>query len=110
VLFNLLSNAIAFTPDGGTVEVGCVREGQQVVFEVRDHGFGIPQDYLDIVFDRFETRSSGARRRGAGLGLSIVKSFVELHGGTVEIASREGEGTLVRCHFPATPRLAEAAE
>jgi signal transduction histidine kinase len=62
------------------------------------------------VFDRFESRSAGARRRGAGLGLSIVKSFVELHGGRVEISSREGEGTLVRCRFPATPRLAEAAE
>jgi signal transduction histidine kinase len=110
VLFNLLSNAIAFTPDGGSVEIGCQRDGEKVVFEVRDHGRGIPEEYLDAVFERFESRSIGARRRGAGLGLSIVKSFVELHGGTVEIASREGEGTLVRCCFPFAPRLAEAAE
>jgi signal transduction histidine kinase len=110
VLFNLLSNAIAFTPDGGAVELDCRRDGDEVVFEVRDHGRGIPEQYLDAVFERFESRSTGARRRGAGLGLSIVKSFVELHGGHVEIASREGEGTLVRCRFPASPRLAEAAE
>ncbi|HUG60576.1 MAG TPA: ATP-binding protein, partial [Methylomirabilota bacterium] len=96
ILFNLLSNAIAFTPDGGSVEIGCRREGEDVIFEVRDHGRGIPEEYLDAVFERFETRSTGARRRGAGLGLSIVKSFVELHGGGVEIASREGEGTIVR--------------
>ncbi len=110
ILFNLLSNAISFTPDGGAVEIGCLREGEDVLFEVRDDGRGIPEDYLDAVFERFESRPTGARRRGAGLGLSIVKSFVELHGGTVEIASREGEGTLVRCRFPAAPRLAEAAE
>jgi signal transduction histidine kinase len=110
VLFNLLSNAIAFSPDGGTVEIGCQRDGAEVVFDVRDNGRGIPEEYLDVVFERFESRSAGARRRGAGLGLSIVKSFVELHGGRVEITSREGEGTLVRCRFPATPRLAEAAE
>jgi signal transduction histidine kinase len=110
ILFNLLSNAIAFSPDGGTVEIGCRREEGQVVFEIRDHGRGIPEDYVDVVFERFESRSAGARRRGAGLGLSIVKSFVELHGGAVEIASREGEGTLVRCRFPNAPRLAEAAE
>ena len=110
VLYNLLSNAVAFTPDGGTVEIGCRRQDGQVVFTVGDHGRGIPQEYLDVVFDRFEARSAGSRRRGAGLGLSIVKSFGELHGGTVEIISKEGEGTVVHCVFPLAPRLAEAAE
>jgi len=62
------------------------------------------------VFQRFESRNAGARRRGPGLGLSIVKSFVELHGGTVDIVSREGEGTTVSCRFPVGSGIAAAAE
>lgn len=110
VLFNLLSNAIAFSEDAGRVEIGCRREGEDVIFTVRDQGRGIPEDYLEAVFQRFESRTAGARRRGAGLGLSIVKSFVELHGGSVEIQSKEGYGTTVVCRFPATRKLADAAE
>lgn len=109
ILFNLLSNAVAYTPDGGTVVLSCGREGDAVVFSVRDHGRGIPEEYIQSVFERFESRSTGSRRRGAGLGLSIVKSFVELHGGTVSIASQEGQGTTVTCRLPAA-RIAEAAE
>ncbi|WP_181708611.1 PAS domain-containing sensor histidine kinase [Chthonobacter rhizosphaerae] len=103
ILYNLLSNAVAFSDDGGVVEVVCRREGRSILFTVRDHGRGIPEDYLDAVFARFESRPVGARRRGAGLGLSIVKSFVELHGGTVEIVSNEGQGTTVTCRLPDTP-------
>jgi signal transduction histidine kinase len=62
------------------------------------------------VFDRFESRNNGSRRRGPGLGLPIVKSFVELHHGTVEIASAVGRGTTVTCRLPLNPALAEAAE
>ncbi|WP_181703741.1 PAS domain-containing sensor histidine kinase [Chthonobacter albigriseus] len=110
VLFNLLSNAIAFSEDGGRVDVVCRREGEDILFTVRDQGRGIPEDYIEAVFDRFVSRATGSRRRGAGLGLSIVKSFVELHGGTVEIRSREGEGTTVTCRFPARQEIADAAE
>ncbi|WP_245294084.1 PAS domain-containing sensor histidine kinase [Methylobrevis pamukkalensis] len=111
ILFNLLSNAISFSEDGGRIEVICKREGEEVVFIVRDEGRGIPQDFIDAVFARFESRSAGSRRRGAGLGLSIVKSFVELHGGKVRIVSVEGRGTTVTCRFPAVPLpVAEAAE
>jgi signal transduction histidine kinase len=110
VLFNLLSNAVAFSETGGTVTLACRRTDASIVFEVTDNGNGIPADYIETVFDRFESRNSGGRRRGPGLGLSIVKSFVELHGGTVEIRSAVGEGTAVVCRLPLKPVMAEAAE
>ncbi len=110
ILYNLLSNAVTFSGEGGSVDLTCRRDGDAVVFEVRDHGPGIPPDYIEAVFERFESRTAGTGRRGPGLGLSIVKSFVELHGGRVEILSREGEGTTVTCRFPNAPRIAVAAE
>ncbi len=110
VLYNLLSNAVAFSHDGGSIELACRREDKQVVFVVRDHGRGIPASYIDAVFQRFESRNAGTRRRGPGLGLSIVKSFAELHGGSVEIVSSEGDGTTVTCRFPVRADVAAAAE
>ena len=111
VLFNLISNALRFSDVGGTIDVGCLRTSDAIEFHVRDHGCGIPEDMLDQVFARFVGRDAGQRRRGAGLGLSIVKSFVELHGGTVSIESEEGVGTYVVCRFPFAPdALQHAAE
>ncbi|MAA99254.1 MAG: two-component sensor histidine kinase [Stappia sp.] len=111
VLFNLLSNALRFSDVGGEIDVACRRDNDALEFEVRDHGCGIPEDMLDQVFARFVGRDAGVRRRGAGLGLSIVKSFVELHGGTVSIESEEGVGTRVVCRFPVSPAvLKHAAE
>ncbi len=72
-----------------------------MVFSVTDHGPGIPGDKLGRIFERFESHTLGSRHRGAGLGLSIVRSFVELHGGTVSIDSAIGRGTTVLCVFPA---------
>ncbi len=105
VLFNMISNAVRFSDEGGDVDVECERKGEWVEFRVRDHGCGIPQDMLDQVFARFVGRDAGQRRRGAGLGLSIVKSFVELHGGRVDIESQEGVGTTVICQFPLEPEV-----
>lgn len=65
-----------------------------------DHGPGIPPEAKDKVFDWFETDSKGSQHRGPGLGLSLVRSFVELHGGTVTIDSAPGQGTTVTCVFP----------
>lgn len=110
VLYNLLSNAIAFSETGGEIALACRRTDTSILFKVTDNGDGIPPDYIDTVFERFESRNSGGRRRGPGLGLSIVKSFVELHGGSVEIHSAVGEGTTVVCTLPLTPVLAAAAE
>jgi signal transduction histidine kinase len=110
-LYNLLSNAIGFSQKGQTVVVEAERSGQDIVFRVIDHGRGIPPDIQERVFDRFQTHTLGSRHRGIGLGLAIVRSFVALHGGTVEIRSRTGEGTVVTCRIPASrPTLSDAAE
>ncbi len=100
ILFNLLSNAIGFSEPGQTVTLAALRRPDEVVFKVSDQGRGIPPDVLDHVFDRFHTHTVGSRHRGVGLGLSIVRSFVELHGGEVHIQSSPGEGTSVTCIFP----------
>ena len=103
VLYNLLSNAVGFSKAGDTVQLTCWREKGDVVFSVTDHGVGIPTDQIESVFKRFESRSQGSKHRGAGLGLSIVKSLVELHGGTVEIKSQESLGTSVTVRIPERP-------
>ena len=100
VLFNLLANAVGFAPAGSTVSLNAERRPDALVFRVTDTGPGIPPEMKDRVFDWFETHSNGSRHRGAGLGLSIVRSFVELHGGKVTLDSTVGKGTTVECTFP----------
>jgi signal transduction histidine kinase len=100
VLFNLLANAVGFSPPGATVTLAAERRPDAIVLSVTDRGPGIPPDRKDRVFDWFETHPLGSHHRGAGLGLSIVRSFVELHGGTVTLDSEVGQGTTVTCRFP----------
>jgi signal transduction histidine kinase len=100
VLFNLMSNAIGFSREGQTVTVAARRTDESVVFTVSDQGRGIPPELIARVFDRFESHTRGSSHRGVGLGLSIVRSFVELHGGEVAIDSTPGKGTVVTCTFP----------
>ena len=90
ILFNLLANAVSFSPGGATVTLSAARGADAVVFSVTDEGPGIPPDVLEKVFDWFETHSLGSQHRGPGIGLSLVRSFVELHGGTVTIISAVG--------------------
>ena len=91
---------MGFSPPGRAVTLLAERRADALVFAVTDHGPGIPPDMLERVFDWFETHSLGSHHRGTGIGLSLVRSFVELHGGTVTIASVVGEGTTVTCTFP----------
>ncbi|HEY7228739.1 MAG TPA: PAS-domain containing protein [Pseudolabrys sp.] len=100
VLFNLLSNAVGFSPSGELVTLVAERRANAVAFTVTDRGPGIAPDAKDRVFEWFETDSRGSQHRGPGLGLSLVRSFVELHGGTVTIDSAPGQGTTVTCIFP----------
>ncbi|HZD29901.1 MAG TPA: PAS-domain containing protein, partial [Xanthobacteraceae bacterium] len=100
VLYNLLANAVGFSPQGATVGLSARRTEHSVVFAVTDCGPGIPPDVKDKVFNWFESHSQGSRHRGAGLGLSLVRSFVELHGGKVRVDSVVGKGTTVTCDFP----------
>ena len=102
ILFNLLSNAANFAPSGTTVELKAQRSARHISFAVTDRGHGIAADKIDRIFERFEADPSGARHSGAGLGLSIVKSFVELHHGTIHIDSTPGIATTVICTFPLT--------
>jgi signal transduction histidine kinase len=100
ILYNLLSNAIGFSEPGGMIRLACHREGSMVAFTVTDQGAGIPHDQQRDVLGRFVSRSRGSKHRGAGLGLPIVKSLVELHGGTMSLVSEPGEGTSVTVRFP----------
>ncbi|MFC5385893.1 ATP-binding protein [Aquamicrobium segne] len=103
ILYNLLINAANYAPVGSAIRLTCRQVPEGVEFAVHDDGPGMPPDVLDLVFQRFESRVNGGRRRGAGLGLSIVKSFVELHGGHVRIKTGEDKGTTVICTFPDRP-------
>ena len=108
VLYNLLSNAIGFSQPGGKVQLACRRDGDLISFTVVDEGVGIPKDQQRTVLERFVSRSQGSKHRGAGLGLSIVKSLVELHGGDMRLDSEPGQGTSVTIQFPEGGRRAAA--
>ncbi|GAB5373910.1 MAG: hypothetical protein AcusKO_03720 [Acuticoccus sp.] len=100
VLFNLVSNAISHSPQGSRVGIESRREGEFVAIAVRDSGPGIAADKAEAIFDRFMTTGAQGRRGGVGLGLSLVKSFVELHGGSVSVADVDGPGAEVVVRFP----------
>jgi signal transduction histidine kinase len=100
ILFNLLSNAVGFSGPGQTITVCARKTNGEVIFEVRDQGRGMPPEIKARIFDRFESHTLGTRHRGVGLGLSIVRSFVELHGGRIDVSSAPGLGTTVTCTFP----------
>lgn len=107
--YNLLSNAVGFSSQGGTVMITCWREAGMMVFSVEDQGVGIPLEQQPHVFERFESRSHGSAHRGAGLGLSIARSLVELHGGTMTLQSEPGKGTCVTFRLPEHGRSPQAA-
>jgi signal transduction histidine kinase len=100
-LFNLISNAIKFTPPGGTIAVAAERSGNQLLLSVADTGIGIPAADQARALEKFEPGAKGAG--GTGLGLSLVRTLVELHGGAVELASAPGRGTRVTCRLPSAP-------
>ena len=115
IVWNLLSNAIKFTPRDGKVQVLLERVNSHIEFTVADTGIGIRPELIPQLFERFRQGDASTTRRygGLGLGLSIVKSLVELHGGTVLVDSAgEGLGTRVTVHLPlsAVRRSAEAPE
>jgi signal transduction histidine kinase len=96
-LFNLVSNALKFTPAGGTVTLAAYRARGRVALVVADTGVGVPREDQRRIFEKFERGNPQARQSGPGLGLSLVKSFIELHGGEVELQSHPGSGTTVTC-------------
>jgi PAS domain S-box-containing protein len=113
IVWNLLSNAIKFTPNGGQVEVRLERADPHVRITVSDTGKGISPEYLPFIFDRFHQADSSSTRRhtGLGLGLSLVRHLVELHGGTVYAKSPgEGQGASFIINLPLRAVLPQHAE
>jgi len=106
-LFNLVSNAIKFTPEQGVITLGAVRDEGDILFRVEDTGVGIHEEEQERVLEKFERGNRPRGRQsgvGAGLGLSLVKSFVELHGGDVHLTSEPDTGAAIVCRMPAAPR------
>ena len=102
VILNLLSNSIKFTKPGGSMTVNMYDKGENIIISIKDTGIGIPSDKLGIIFDRFSQvdRSLTRNQEGSGIGLSIVKSLVELHKGTISVFSEYGKGTEFIIVFP----------
>ena len=103
VFWNLLKNAVKFTPQGGRVSVKCWRESNTAVVEVRDSGIGIEPDMLPRIFNAFEQAERTITRQfgGLGLGLTITKALVDLHGGNIEADSKgKGAGATFRVRLP----------
>jgi len=100
--FNILSNAIRYTPNGGQITVSLLKKGSTAVLSISDTGVGIPRDDLPFIFEKFY-RVDKARSRlegGSGLGLAICKHIVEVHGGRIEVESQVGEGTTFYVYLP----------
>jgi two-component system, cell cycle sensor histidine kinase DivJ len=102
MLINLMSNAIKFTPHGGHVAIGAKRVGSRLNFWVSDNGIGIAEDDLSRLGKPFMQVKNDYTRQfeGTGLGLSLVKGLVALHGGAMSIESAPGEGTMVSITLP----------
>ncbi len=102
LFLNLLNNSIRYTSAGGTISISLIKEGNQAIASVTDTGIGIPEEDILLVFERFY-RVDKARSRddgGSGLGLAICKHIAEVHGGSVEVASRQGKGSTFSVYLP----------
>lgn len=110
-LLNLLSNAAKFT-ENGTITLAAERDGEDIVFSVRDSGIGMNEEQLAKLFQRFTQADASTTRRfgGTGLGLSITKAFTSMLGGAIEVTSTPGQGSCFAVRLPAEPQAAEPAE
>ncbi len=102
VMLNLLSNAIKFTSENGKIEVTILDKNDYISISVKDTGIGIPKDKADIVFERFRQVDSTLRREkeGSGIGLALVKTIIEKHGGTIKLESELGKGSEFIINMP----------
>ncbi|WP_051623456.1 PAS domain-containing sensor histidine kinase [Clostridium hydrogeniformans] len=93
VMLNLISNAVKFTNNNGKIKVYIKKKKENVIISVKDNGIGISESKLDTIFDRYVKAHNTCGHYGNGVGLSIVKSFVELHNGSIKVSSKENKGT-----------------
>jgi signal transduction histidine kinase len=103
VFSNLLSNAIKYSPGGGMIEVEAASVADDVVVAIADRGIGIPKNDLGGLFERYRRGSNVSGIVGTGVGLYLVKMTVDLHGGSVEVKSKEGEGSRFTIRLPVKP-------
>jgi two-component system, OmpR family, sensor histidine kinase KdpD len=111
VLWNLLENAVKYTPPGSPLELAAYEEDASVIIEVRDRGPGVPAGEEEHIFQKFYRGQSGkmsGKMRGAGLGLPICRAIVQAHRGTIQVLAREGGGTTFRISLPSESKLASA--
>lgn len=104
IILNLLSNSVKFTPNGGEIFVNMLDGEEYITIVVEDTGIGIPSQKLNIIFDRFRQvdKSFARNHEGSGIGLSLVKSLVEMHGGNISVESKYGVGTKFTVKLPVT--------
>ncbi|MBI3063134.1 MAG: HAMP domain-containing histidine kinase, partial [Deltaproteobacteria bacterium] len=100
VLWNLVGNAIKFTPAGGKITVSSRRDDRHVCVAVKDTGIGIPKEELPLLFSQFRRLKGSAKVEGTGLGLFIVKTIIEAHKGTVQADSEDGKGSTFTVRVP----------
>jgi two-component system, OmpR family, sensor kinase len=98
---NLLSNAVKYSPHGGLIQVTTAREGAQIAVVIEDHGIGIPETDRERIFERYYRGSNTSGIGGSGVGLSLVRTIVDIHKGTISLDSREGEGSRFTLRLPA---------
>jgi two-component system heavy metal sensor histidine kinase CusS len=104
---NLLDNALRFTPENGSIQIALCQHEADFEVAISDNGCGIAAEHLPRVFDRFYRAESSRGSDGAGLGLALVKSIVDLHGGSALIESELGRGTTVKLVFPLSPNKSQ---
>jgi two-component system sensor histidine kinase VicK len=102
VVTNILSNAVKFTPRGGSIRVALRQETAQLVVEISDCGIGIPAEHIDLIFEKFHRSDDmlTAATEGTGLGLAITRQIVEYHGGSIKAASTRGKGSTFTVTLP----------
>lgn len=102
IILNLISNAIKFTNSNGSIFINLINKGDTVEICIRDTGIGMNQEHLDNIFKRFHQvdKSLSRNAEGSGIGLSLVKSIVELHGGKISVESKQGEGSIFKIELP----------
>jgi signal transduction histidine kinase len=110
VIYNLLSNAIKFTPRGGHVKLRVTTGASSVSIAVEDTGIGMRAEDLPRLFHEFERLENGSEREGTGIGLALTKRLVELHGGSIDVSSELGRGSVFTVDFPVRADLEAAAE
>lgn len=107
VLNNLISNAVKYTDNYGNIQITVIQENENVVITVKDNGCGMDDNDIPYIFERFY-RTDKSRNRstgGAGIGLTITRAIVQLHGGTIHVESKKGVGSLFKVTIPANKQI-----